>query len=124
MNTEQTNLTTTETAPATTPATTPRARPVTWLRPSVDVFEKGDELVLVLDVPGVPADALEIRAEGARLTVQGVRAGSDRGWHRVFSIPNTVDAERIEARAENGVLTLTLPRSEASKPRKIEVRQR
>lgn len=124
MNTEQTNLTTTETAPATTPATTPRARPVTWLRPAVDVFEKEDGLVLILDVPGVPSDALEIRAEGARLTVQGVRAGSDRGWHRVFSIPNTVDAERIEARAENGVLTLTLPRSEASKPRKIEVRQR
>jgi HSP20 family protein len=125
MNTEQTTVaTTTPATPATTPAATPKTRPraVSWFRPAVDVWEKDDGLVLILDVPGVPSDALEIRAEGTTLTVQGVRTGSDRGWHRVFTLPPIIDPTQIEAKAENGVLTLTLPKAEAAKPRRIEVR--
>jgi HSP20 family molecular chaperone IbpA len=125
MNIEQnaattTPATTTQSVPA--PAAKPRTRAVTWLRPTVDVWEKDDGLLLFLDVPGVAPDAFEIRAEGSTLTVQGVRASGDRGWHRVFTLPPTIDATQIAAKAENGVLTLTLPRAEAAKPRRIEVR--
>lgn len=123
MNIEQTPASTTTPAVSAV-ATAPkvRTRPVTWLRPAVDVLEKDDGLQLILDVPGVPAEAFEIRAEGTTLTVQGVRTEGDRGWHRAFTLPPTIDPALIAAKAENGVLTLTLPRSEASKPRRIEVR--
>lgn len=122
MNIEQTSASPSTTVPTPAPAPKVRTRPVTWLRPAVDVLEKDDGLQLILDVPGVPSDAFEIRADGNTLTVQGVRAAGDRGWHRVFTLPPTIDAAQIGAKAENGVLTLTLPRSEASKPRRIEVR--
>jgi HSP20 family molecular chaperone IbpA len=114
----------TKTSPETRVASAkPReTRQVSWLRPPVDVWENDDALTLVLDVPGVAPDAFEIRAEGNSLTVQGVRREGGRGWHRVFTIPPTIDTEKIEARAENGVLTLVLPRAEAAKPRRIEVR--
>jgi len=128
MNTETNAVTR---SPAQTPAQntqnapavkTRETRSVSWLRPPVDVWESDDGLTLSLDVPGVAPDAFEVRAEGNSLTVQGVRKSGDRGWHRVFTLPQTIDASKIEARAENGVLTLVLPRAEAAKPRRIEVR--
>jgi HSP20 family protein len=124
MNIETNAVTKTETrTPTRSAPITPReTRPVSWLRPPVDVWENDDGLTLTLDVPGVAPDAFEIRAEGNSLTVQGVRREGGRGWHRVFTIPPTIDTEKIEARAENGVLTLVLPRAEAAKPRRIEVR--
>lgn len=124
MNIESTPVTTTTpTTPTTSQAaSSAKAKRVTWLRPAVDVWEKDDGLLLILDVPGVPSDTFEIRAEGNTLTVQGLRTSGDRGWHRVFTLPPTIDPAQIEAKAENGVLTLTLPRAEAARPRRIEVR--
>lgn len=120
-----------ETSLQTTPTEAPTAAPaapavdlrrVVWSRPAVDVFERDDALLLVLDVPGVPADRFELRVEDRTLSVSGVRADGQRGWRRLFSLPPAVDSAGIEARAEHGVLTLTLPKSEAARPRRIEVR--
>jgi HSP20 family protein len=99
-----------------------RAAPVTWYSPAVDVLEGADGLQLVVDLPGVPPDKIEIRTEGRTLTVQGVRADRRVGWHRRFTLPATTDTANVSARSENGVLFLTLPTAEAAKPRKIEVR--
>ena len=115
-----TTTTPTTTAPK-TPSVAAKARPVTWFRPAVDVWENEDGLVLILDVPGVAPDALEIRTEGPTLTVQGARVGGERGWRRVFTLPPTIDPAGITAKSENGVLTLTLPRAESAKPRRISV---
>lgn len=104
-----------------TPAPRPEI-PVTWYSPAVDVLEGPEGLQLVLDLPGVPPDKIEIRTEARTLTVQGVRADRRVGWHRRFTLPATTDNANLSARAENGVLFLTLPTAEAAKPRKIEVR--
>jgi HSP20 family protein len=116
---ENTNL---QTVDVKTPVPVDREAPVTWYRPAVDVLESQDGLRLILDVPGVPPDAIQVQTENLTLTVQGARADKRFGWRRAFTLPSTVDTARIEARAENGVLTLTLPLLEAAKPRKIEVR--
>ena len=122
MNIETKAATEPSARPVTPPTQKPRpARPVTWFRPTVDVWENEDGLTLILDVPGVAPDTIEIRAEGPTLTVQGVRVDRERGWHRVFTLPSTIDPAGITAKSENGVLTLSLPRAEAAKPRRIEV---
>ena len=96
--------------------------PVTWYRPAVDVLEGPEGLRLVVDLPGVPPEAIKVQAENLNLTLEGVRTDRRIGWRRAFTLPPTVDTARIEARSENGVLYLTLPLLEAAKPRRIEVR--
>lgn len=96
--------------------------PISWYRPAVDVLESRDGVQLVLDLPGVPPDAIQVQSENLTLTVQGVRQDRRIGWRRAFTLPATVDSTRIEARSENGVLYLTIPLLEAAKPRKIEVK--
>ena len=121
MNIEANAETTTTTPARPIPAPATRPTRVTWFRPATDVWEQEDELVLVLDLPGVAPDAVDVRTEGLTLTVQGVRASGDRGWYRVFTLPPTIDPAGITAKSENGVLTLTLPRAESAKPRRIAV---
>jgi len=101
---------------------TPTATPVSWYRPAVDILESRDGVQLVVDLPGVAPDAIQIQSENLTLTIQGIRQDRRIGWRRAFTLPPTVDATRIEARSENGVLYLTLPLLEAAKPRRIEVR--
>jgi len=96
--------------------------PVTWYRPAVDVLESRGGLRLVLDLPGGPPDDIRVQTENLTLTVEGTRSDRRMGWRRAFTLPPTVDGDRIEAQCENGVLTLTLPLLEAAKPRRIEVR--
>jgi HSP20 family protein len=100
----------------------PEARPIQWSRPAVDLLERDDALILALDAPGVPAGAFEIQVEDRTLSVSGARSDGVRGWRRAFALPPTVDSAGIGARVEHGVLFLTLPKSEAARPRKIEVR--
>ena len=95
---------------------------IRWHRPAVDVLESRDGVQLVLDLPGVPPDEIQVQTESSTLTVQGVRQDRRIGWRRAFTLPPTVDATRIEARSEDGVLYLTIPLLEAAKPRKIEVK--
>lgn len=100
--------------------------------PSVDVYENKDALLLVADIPGVGRDDVTIRVERNELVVEAKRAPENVGtavgrerrigsFRRTFLLPQSVDVAAIEAQLSDGVLTLRLPKSEASKPRRIEV---
>ena len=103
------------------------------IAPRVDIFENKDELLLIADVPGVVDKGLTIRLERDELFIEGrldeEKLGDplDREFHmldyrRSFFVPQGIDRARIAAELKNGVLLLHLPKSDASKPRKIDVR--
>ena len=102
--------------------------------PPVDVYENGDELLLVADVPGATPDGIDVRLEKGQLTIEAKRTEDTprtpvstevrpRDYLRVFSVPQGIDASKIDAQLAAGVLRLRLPKSEALKPRRIEVRR-
>jgi HSP20 family protein len=106
-----------------------------WM-PPVDVFETNDSIVLKADLPDVNKDEVDISVQNNTLTIRGERKRekeiNERDFYRMersygsfarsFSLPPTVDAEKIEAAFTNGVLTLTLPKREESKPKQIKVK--
>jgi HSP20 family protein len=111
--------------------TDPAARPWT---PAVDILETENDLLLTMDVPGITMNDVEIRLENNNLNIQGQRKFEQvngKGYHRIersygnfarsFTLPNTVDTERVRAEYKNGVLTVTLPKKEVAKPRTIRV---
>lgn len=121
MNTETSTLTTSTETEKPQAKAAPNAR-VRWFRPALDVLERADSLLLLFDLPGVSPSELTVETEQDRLTVQGVRADGVRGWRRVLTLPAAYDPSKIEAKAENGVLVLTVPKAESARPRRIEVR--
>jgi HSP20 family protein len=103
--------------------------------PPTDVFETESGVTLQVDLPGHDPKAIEVKVEKGVLTLrserkleQNAKEGAkrlERGFGvftRSFTLPDTVDANKVEAHYENGVLTLTLPRKEEAKPRLIEVK--
>ncbi len=110
----------------------PTSRP--W-SPAVDIFETENELVLKADVPEVDPKQVAIQMENGTLTLKGERKFDEqkngRGFHRIergygsfvraFSLPDTVDPEKVKADYKNGVLTVTLPKKEVAKPRTVNV---
>jgi HSP20 family protein len=106
-----------------------------WM-PPVDVFEKPDSIVLKADLPEVNKDAVDISIENNTLTIKGERKleneTKERNFYRMersygtfsrsFTLPPTVATDKVEASFENGVLTLTLPKREETKPRQIKVK--
>ena len=105
--------------------------------PLVDVLTRPDEIVLRADMPGVAPDAIDVRFENGILILAGrvrrdagesrselFREFAPRNFYREFTVGEGVDRERITAEVDSGVLTLRLPKAEASKPRRIEVRKR
>jgi HSP20 family protein len=102
--------------------------------PPVDVYENEDELLLVADVPGATPDGIDVQLEKGQLTIQAKRSEETTGaplaaeyrprdYFRVFSVPQGIDASKIDAQLSAGVLRLRLPKSESLKPRRIEVKQ-
>ena len=100
--------------------------------PSADVRETADGYAIDLDLPGMTEKEVSVTLEGKHLTVKGERKAEEkvqftrreRGFgtfERVFHLPDDVDAARIQAKASNGVLTLTLPKAEAAKPKTIAI---
>jgi HSP20 family protein len=101
--------------------------------PNVNIFENKDGYVLQAEMPGVNKDGLEVTLEGNELTIAGHRAedavkaelvyreSRPLDYRRTFELDPTIDATRIEAKIEQGVLTLRLPKQEKVKPRKIAV---
>ena len=111
-------------------ATRSRERFVT---PAVDIFETEQGLTLVADVPGLDREHLSIDIDKGVLTLEGrtpelqgsqeiYREFTMPSYYRQFQLPDTVDLTKIGAEIQNGVLTLKLPKAEAAKPRRIEVR--
>lgn len=100
------------------------------LTPPVDVYENKDELLLLIDVPGVENEGLSIQLDGERLEVearQRLAEGDPQGlppavYVRTFAVPRGIDASKVNAALERGVLAVHLPKSEASKPRRIAVK--
>jgi HSP20 family protein len=111
-----------------------QTRPDMAYTPAVDIYETPDELVLLVDLPGVSKDDLSINLDNNVLTIEGLvkaESGEDenallneyrtgRYW-RQFTLNEAVDQSKVEAKISNGELRLTLPKSEAAKPRRIEV---
>ena len=107
--------------------------------PAVDIYETENELVFKADVPDVDLKDIDVRVENQTLTIAGERkfeapngAGNgNKGYHRIernygkfvrsFAVPNVFDTEKIAAAFKNGVLSVTLPKREAAKPRQIKV---
>ena len=115
-------------------ATVERTRGGVTYSPRIDILETADGLVLYADLPGVTPEDLDIRFENHELTIHGKVSPRHENiqflygeygigdFYRTFTIGETVDSQRISAELHNGVLTLHLPKTEAVKPRRIEVR--
>jgi HSP20 family protein len=105
------------------------------IRPRTSVFEHEEAVKILMDLPGVSRDNLTINFNRGELSVTGVRDDWDRekmkscyceriegNYGRVFALDNTLDASKIDAKLANGVLELTIPKIEAVKPKKIEIK--
>ncbi|QRK12787.1 Hsp20/alpha crystallin family protein [Archangium violaceum] len=105
------------------------------LVPPADIYETAEGITLQVDLPGHDPKAIEVKVENDTLTLKSERKverpdkdGARRlersfgVYTRSFVLPRTVDTSRVEARYENGVLTLTLPRREEARPRVVEVK--
>ncbi len=103
--------------------------------PAVDIFEEEDAIVLSAELPGMKAEDVHVHVENQVLTLSGERKlereEQKEGYHRVersygtftrsFTLPKHVDAENIEAKLEDGVLRLRLPKRAPAERRRIEV---
>jgi HSP20 family molecular chaperone IbpA len=102
------------------------------MAPPVDIYETREGLVVLADLPGVAQEALDVRVEQNVLTIRGqARHGAPAeavyreydlvNFFRQFALSEKVDQRQITAELKSGVLTLTLPKAEAAKPRQIAV---
>lgn len=104
-----------------------------YTSPEVNICETKDGYVLEAEMPGVSKEGLEITLEGTEITIIGhrhvdsfpgeplFRESRNADYRRVFELDPAIDTTKVSARMEQGVLTLTLPKSERVKPRKIKV---
>jgi HSP20 family protein len=103
------------------------------IAPEVNIYEDKDGYILEAEMPGVNKDGLEITLEGTEITITGrrnvpamkgdslFRESQPANFRRVFSLDPVIDTGRINAKMDQGVLTLTLPKSEKVKPKRIQV---
>ena len=104
-----------------------------FVAPEVNIFETKDGYVLEAEMPGVNKEGLEITLEGNELTIVGrrqaerwsgtalFRESRSVDYRRMFELDPAIDTSKVVAKMDQGVLTLTLPKSERVKPRKITV---
>ena len=116
------------------PAKGERVRPGRVFIPAVDIFETPQTLVLVADMPGVAGDSVTLDLKENLLTIHGqvgplpeketllAQEYAIGDYYREFQVGELIDKDKIEASVKNGVLTLTLPKAEKAKPRRIEVK--
>jgi HSP20 family protein len=107
------------------------AAPVSHAWGASEVKETPEYFLLSLDLPGVPREQLKIESKEGELTIEASRRvewlhaeapkQDTLQYRRVFALPKSVDAERIEARLQDGVLQIALPKKEAVKPRQIKL---
>jgi HSP20 family protein len=118
------------------PAGAPASTTGTHAFPALNIWEREGELFVEAELPGLKNDDLDISVVGQQLVIKGRRADfepqegvafhrRERGvgeFVRAVDLPVEVDADRVEAKLADGVLVITLPKAEAAKPRKIQVR--
>src|SRR6056297_48815 len=103
--------------------------------PAINVWEDDDNLHAEAELPGFFMDDLEIYVTGNQLTIKGERKPPEHKggtWHRqehgygrfsrMVELPGDIDGDKVSAEFKNGVLSITLPKTEAVKPRRIEVK--
>jgi len=103
--------------------------------PPADIYETKDSIVVLTEMPGVPPDGVDITLERRVLTIRGRSAAGDHAgyqrvyneyadgdYERVFTLSENIDRDRIEATLKEGVLHLVLPKAEAARARKIELK--
>ena len=104
--------------------------------PSVDITESDDAFILFADIPGVKPDNIEVSMDNGVLTIKGERKTEEKTekenfrrverqygmFYRRFTLPDTANAEKIEAHSEHGVLKVTIPKQAVAQARRIEVR--
>jgi HSP20 family protein len=110
-----------------------RTQPQQYVTPECNVFETKDGYVVEAEMPGVNKAGLEITLENNELTILGHRGEESfpgeaifrerqpADYRRLFELDPAIDSAKISAKIDQGVLTLTLPKSEKVKPRKISV---
>ena len=109
--------------------------PMRAFLPTTDIFETDDALTVVLEMPGVGRDNIDVSVENGLLTVEGkinfnkyevlqpLYSEYNIGpYRRSFRISSRIDQDKIRAELRDGVITLVLPKGEEAKPRRIEVR--
>lgn len=102
--------------------------------PRTNLYDAGDHLSMKIEVPGMVKEDLNIKLQGNYLEISGTRkSDAPEGYsaHRVergtasftrsFTLPTDIDTAKVEAKLANGLLTLTLPKQEAAKPKQIEI---
>jgi HSP20 family protein len=103
--------------------------------PAVDICENENNLVLKAELPGVDPKDVEVRVEDNTLYLKGERKfekdTKEENYHRIersygsfarsFALPNSIDAEKVAAEYQDGLLTLTLPKREETKPKTIKI---
>ncbi len=106
-----------------------------WV-PAINILEREDAMVITADLPGLKAEDVEVTVDEGTLSIRGERkleeASEGETYHRVerlyglfertFTLPNSVDVDKIEARFSNGEMILTLPKREESKPRSVKIK--
>ncbi len=104
-----------------------------WM-PSVDIEESDDAFIIKAELPGVEKDDVNVTIDDGILTIKGEKHSKkeDKKAHRVecsygsfvrsFTLPQAVNADGVEAEYNNGVLSLSIPKTEDAKPRQIEVK--
>jgi HSP20 family protein len=123
-------------------------RPAQRWTPAIDIAERADGYMLAVEIPGVDPSSLDITFDNHRLTIRGAKTASfattegengtassngtgafkaiaverlSGAFERVLTLPDDVDAERIEAKYDRGILWITVPKAESAKPRKIRI---
>lgn len=112
-----------------------RAERTPLFAPAADIYETGHGAVLLVDLPGCDEGSVDVRVEDGVLTVTGrvapetvpdheltyceYRTGN---YERAFTVSELIDTEKIEATVKDGVLRLTLPKVEAAKPKKVQIK--
>ena len=119
--------------PTTTPAAPANGHPETYASPPVNIYETAEGFVLAADLPGVSQDSLEVSVTHNLLTIKG-RAepklpGKARyqefqpaSVFRQFKLGNALDSNQVEARLNNGVLRLRIPKAKAAAARQIDIK--
>ncbi|MBM9616601.1 Hsp20/alpha crystallin family protein [Desulfobulbus rhabdoformis] len=103
------------------------------IAPEVDVFENDQEILLQADMPGVLKEDIVINIDNGKMVLSGIRrlesVGADTWkefgeveFRRNFSVPQSIDTNQVNAEFKDGQLCLHLPKSEAAKPRQIEIK--
>lgn len=109
--------------------------PAAWVEPTLDVYETADNVVMKTAIPGVKAEEVEITVKGNYLALSGeskeesetkdknylrreTRVGA---FSRMIELPNGLQTDKADAKFENGMLTITFPKAEQVKPKKIQV---